>query len=85
MQSTSAVKKFRTARKALEQAIFDDLAKVASDINLDSMYFGVWKTELLRNGREVRSKKIRKLEELFLDEIHNTGFIGYWDKKTGWR
>lgn len=48
------------------------------------MEFLVNETRLIRNGRVVKSKRIEKLEDLYLNKIGSTGFFAIWQKGSGW-
>ena len=64
-------------------ATLEALDKAAREENLDSMCF-YFKTTLKRDGEEVESELIQKIEYFYLDNCCDTGFLEGWNKEDGW-
>jgi len=71
------------ATMELEQAIYDEIDKVARKHKLDEMSF-FYTTLLKRNGKEVSVQEITKLDYFFCDNICKGGFLALWTKEKGW-
>jgi uncharacterized hydantoinase/oxoprolinase family protein len=72
------------ALAALERAILAKMDEVARQMNLDEVWITGYGNTFKRNGKEVESKRLEKLDELYCDEVHAGGFEAYWSKEKGW-
>jgi hypothetical protein len=75
---------FQETKEDFEQSILDEMGRVANAMNLDKMMFLHFGNTYERAGREVQSKRLEELDNLYCDMIHHCGFEAIWTKEKGW-
>lgn len=69
--------------KDLEEAILNQVVLIAKEMNLDSVMWHAYGTRYERNGVEVKSKRLDKLDDLYCDNVSAGGLEFYWEKDKG--
>ncbi len=77
------VNQLHIIKDKLTQEILNEMGKVAIKDNIDEMNF-LMVTTLKSKGSEVDNKEIEALENIYLDEICDSGFQELWTKDKGW-
>lgn len=75
---------FQEAKDNFEQEILDEMERIAISMNLDEMKFMHYGNCYIRNGREVKSKRLEELDHVYCDYVHRNGFEAVWLKGRGW-
>jgi hypothetical protein len=84
MKTINAAKRnLKKAKDALEDAILDKMAEVATKKGLTKMVFYFYST-YYKGDEVVECPAIDKIEQIYLDEINDHGFIAQWTKEKGW-
>lgn len=78
------VRRSSKARIRLMDAILYEVERVAKRRKLDSVVFN-GDVSILRNGEPVDVPRIRRMNNIFKEEIYPDGLIGIWTKTEGWR
>lgn len=78
------IKQKEDAVQKLEDGILAKMDEVARQINLDEMWITGYGNTFKRNGKEIKSAKIEKLDKMYCDHVSAGGFEAYWCKEKGW-
>ncbi len=72
------------AREILEDAIYNEIDRVARQHKVDKIIFSTYGNAYYSNGENIGEiKEITELYYFFIDNVHSGGFEGIWTKE-GW-
>lgn len=77
------VKELEKAKHELADLIIDEVAKVCAEQNLDEATF-IHRNIYKRDGKEVSCDPVDVLYEQYCTHVYPSGFIGAWQKESGW-
>ncbi len=80
----SALRRLQASRKLVEKTVLKAIDAEARRCRLTEIQLLVWEDRFLRDGKPVTNAKIRKLLDLYIDEVHPAGITGIWTSKDGW-
>lgn len=84
MTSIAVAKRaLKKAEIALENAILDRMAEVAIKKGITEMVF-YFDSTYYKGGKKVNCKELDKLENVYIEEINDRGFIARWTVENGW-
>ena len=84
MKLKHLIKQKDDAVQQLEDGILAKMDEVARRMKLDEMWITGYGNTFKRNGKEVNSKTLEKLDEMYCDHVSAGGFEAYWCKEKGW-
>lgn len=80
----SKLAKLIAEKNAAIQRVEDEIVRRvlahAAKINLDEVYWGIYSNRYRRNGKEVKSKTLDKLCDLYCDEVSRGGLEAKWTR-----